>query len=110
MSLFRCLFMLALLTAMGTGAAAQSWPYAGPVPADPVKVRPLQYESIARGTQSYRPIEPMAWGDVNRRVAPPGALPGGPPAPQKRGALPGAKDIPAPKGAKEIRRDAEPKK
>ncbi len=96
----RYLLLLVPLIPFGSEALAQSRPHAGPMPDETVKVRPLRYESITRGTQNYRPIEPMPWGDVNRRVAPPGALPGGPPAPQKRGALPGAKDI---------RRDAEPK-
>lgn len=106
----RMTFALALLIALGTGVAAQSWPHAGPMPDDPVKVRPLRYESITQGTQNYRPVEPMGWDEVNRRVAPPGALPGGPPALNKRGALPGAKEVLAPMGAKEIKRDARPKK
>ena len=60
------------------------WPHAGPMPDDPVKVRPYQYDPITRGNQSYRPIDPLPWGDVNRRVAPPGSLP----APGKGGAAP----------------------
>jgi len=49
-----------------------------------VTVKPLRYESITKGTRSYRPIEPMAWGDVNSRVAPRGSLPGAPPVPPGR--------------------------
>lgn len=56
------------------------WPQAGPMPDDPVKVKPLVYTPITAGNRSYRPIDPMPWGDVNRRVAPPGSLPGAPPA------------------------------
>jgi hypothetical protein len=52
------------------------------MPDDPVKVRPLAYEPITKGAKSYRPVEPMPWGDVNRRVAPPGSLPGAPPKKQ----------------------------
>ncbi len=54
------------------------WPHSGSMPDDPVKVKPSTYVPITSGNQSYRPIDPMPWGDVNRRVAPPGTLPGGP--------------------------------
>ena len=60
--------------------ADAQWPHSGPMPDDPVKVRPYHYEPITKGLQSYRPIDPMPWGDVNRRVAPPGSLPGLPSA------------------------------
>jgi hypothetical protein len=50
------------------------------MPDDPVKVKPLKYEPIGKGNRSYRPIDPMPWGDVNKRVAPPGSFPGAPPA------------------------------
>lgn len=59
---------------------ALEWPQAGPMPDDPVKVKPYVYAPVTSGNQSYRPIEPLPWGDVNRRVAPPGSLPGAPPA------------------------------
>lgn len=55
------------------------WPHAGLMPDDPVAVRPFRYAPVTSGAQSYRPIEPMPWGDVNRRVAPKGSLPGAPP-------------------------------
>lgn len=43
-------------------------------PADPAaRVPPARYESITAGGKSYRPVEPMPWADVNRRVAPPGS-------------------------------------
>ena len=73
--------LLHLLAGWGAGDRASDWPHAGPMPDQPVRVKPLRYAPITAGSQSYRPVEPMAWGDVNRRVAPPGALPGGPPAP-----------------------------
>ena len=55
------------------------WLQAGAMPDDPVKVKPHAYLPITTGNRSYRPIDPMPWGDVNRRVAPPGSLPGAPP-------------------------------
>ena len=69
-----------LLTGWGARGREPEWPHAGPMPDDPVAVKPLRYQSITEGLKSYRPIEPMPWGDVNRRVAPPGSLPGAPPA------------------------------
>lgn len=71
------------------------WPHAGPMPDDPVKVKPYTYSPITSGNQSYRPIDPMPWGDMNRRVAPPGSLPGAPPAKgQKGGASPAKPAMP----------------
>ena len=29
-----------------------------------------RYVPLGTGTKSYRPVEPMPWGDLNRRVAP----------------------------------------
>lgn len=76
-----------LLALWGLGARGDSlaWPHAGPMPDDPVRIKPLRYAPIGEGNRSYRPVEPMPWGDVNRRVAPPGSLPGAP-APKKNGA------------------------
>ena len=74
--------LLAVFTLTGWGwphNGDAEWPQAGPMPDDSVKIRPYRYESITKGLQSYRPIAPMPWGDVNRRVAPSGALQ---PAPQ----------------------------
>lgn len=56
------------------------WPQSGPMPDDAVQVKPYVYVPITAGNRSYRPIDPMPWGDVNRRVAPPGSLPGAPPS------------------------------
>lgn len=73
------------LAAHGHAGSELQWPHSGPMPDDPVKIRPHRYESIGAGNKSYRPIEPMPWGDVNTRVAPPGSLPGAPPV-KKNGA------------------------
>ena len=69
---------------------ALEWPHAGPMPDDPIKVKPLHYAPITEGNRSYRPIDPMPWGDVNRRVAPPGSLPGAPAAKRQGGPAPEA--------------------
>jgi hypothetical protein len=37
-------------------------------PAAPVPS--ARYRSVISDTKSYRPVEPLPWGDVNRRVAP----------------------------------------
>jgi hypothetical protein len=29
-----------------------------------------RYRPVISGTKSYRPVEPLPWGDVNRRVMP----------------------------------------
>ena len=58
----------------GWGAYDLKWPHAGPVPDDPARGGPSNYRSITAGTRSYRPVEPLPWGDINRRVAPKGAL------------------------------------
>ena len=47
------------------------WPQSGPMPDEAVAVPASGYEPALAGTRSYRPVEPMPWGDVNRRVAPP---------------------------------------
>jgi hypothetical protein len=63
--------------------------------ADPgAPVPPVRYESITAGTKSYRPVDPLPWPDVNRRVAPPGEGDRG-----KDGASPGSKNAPTPEGA-----------
>lgn len=55
--------------------AEPGWPVAGPMPDEPGHSSRYSYEAVNKGTRSYRPVDPMPWGDVNRRVAPPGALP-----------------------------------
>ena len=66
------LFVIHLLAGWGNRDREPAWPHSGPMPDNPVKVKPLHYESIGKGNQSYRPIAPMPWGDVNKRVAPKG--------------------------------------
>ena len=40
-------------------------------PDDPAAPVPsARYQSVISGAKSYRPVEPLPWGDVNRRVAP----------------------------------------
>ena len=65
----------ALLGLAGWGDRAPEWPMAGQMPDEPGHGTSQRYDPIARGTLSFRPVEPMPWGDVNRRVAPQGALP-----------------------------------
>jgi hypothetical protein len=36
---------------------------------------PMRYQPVTSGTKSYRPVEPLPWGDVNRRVMPKDAQP-----------------------------------
>ena len=71
------------LTGWGDRHSGPPWPHSGAMPDDPVKVKPFNYTAIDEGSKSYRPIAPMPWGDVNRRVAPPGSLP--PSVPPKTG-------------------------
>jgi hypothetical protein len=41
-------------------------------PAEPgVRVPPARYSPVTSGTKSFRPVEPLPWGDINRRVTPP---------------------------------------
>ena len=43
-------------------------------PANPdAPTPPARYSPVLSGAQSYRPVEPLPWGDVNRRVTPPEA-------------------------------------
>ena len=53
-----------LATALAAGGHGAS-------PDDPrARVKPNRYSSITSGTKSYRPVEPLPWGDVIRRVTP----------------------------------------
>jgi hypothetical protein len=43
-------------------------------PDDPgTPVPPSRYRPVISGTKSYRPVEPLPWDDVNKRVAPKGS-------------------------------------
>jgi hypothetical protein len=65
-------FAAALLVPMiaGWGDAPPSWPVNGPMPDRPVGEAHSTYAPVLAGTKTYRPVEPMPWGAVNRRVAP----------------------------------------
>jgi hypothetical protein len=86
--LLSALHMLAFTLLLAAPVRAQSAADPGAV------VPPARYESITAGTKSYRPVEPLPWPDVNRRVAPPGEG-----DQRKDGASPGSKNAPAPEGA-----------
>jgi hypothetical protein len=59
-----------LLLLAGWGDHDPDWPYAGPLPDQPLAVREPQYGSVMSGTRTFRPVEPLPWGGVNRRVTP----------------------------------------
>ena len=64
-------------------------PAFGRDPANPdASVPPARYSPVISGTKSYRPVEPLPWGDVNRRVMPKDAQP----APGQGTAAPQSKD------------------
>jgi hypothetical protein len=66
------LFVLLIFPLLsGWGDGALDWPHSGPMPDQPAAVQTSPYVAIGEGTKSYRPVEPMPWGNVNRRVAPP---------------------------------------
>jgi len=70
-----CGALLALIT--GVHAASPDDPGA-PAPS-------ARYSPVTSGTKSYRPVEPLPWGDVNRRVTPQAKQP---PAGKDKGAMP----------------------
>lgn len=72
-----------LLFLGGWGEGGLELPYAGPVPDEPAGVSHLAPGSILSGTRSFRPVEPLPWGDINRRVAPNGGS-----APADRSVMP----------------------
>jgi hypothetical protein len=58
-------------------------------PDDPgARVPANRYAPIISGTKSYRPVQPLPWGDVNRRVAPKEQKPSSGSAPKGKGAAP----------------------
>jgi hypothetical protein len=62
--------VLLLLLLGGWGERDLDWPYAGPMPDQPIAVPYAHYGSVMSGTRSFRPVEPLPWGGVNRRVTP----------------------------------------
>ena len=72
------------LSLCGFVAVAGSLTVAAASPDDPGAVVPAsRYSPVISGTKSYRPVEPLPWADVNRRVAPKSEAP-----PKGKGPLP----------------------
>ena len=64
----RTLSWLLLITITASAAAARD-------PANPdAVIPPARYSPVLSGSQSFRPVQPLPWGDVNRRVMPSDAL------------------------------------
>jgi hypothetical protein len=72
---------LALATGAATGLAASPDDAEAGVPVD-------RYRPVFSGTKSYRPVEPLPWADVNRRVGAPSDRQRGEPVPDTKGAAP----------------------
>ena len=69
--MIRLFFLVASIPLLSAwGEREPDWPYTGPTPDAPIAVPAARYEPIVSGTKSYRPVEPLPWGDINRRVAP----------------------------------------
>ena len=66
----RFIAAIALLTLAAWCDADPEWPASGAMPDEPGHASRFKYEAINAGTRSYRPVDPMPWGDVNRHVAP----------------------------------------
>lgn len=48
-----------------------SYPYGARDPSDPNEgVSASGYRPVTREIESYRPVDPLPWGDVNKRVTP----------------------------------------
>ncbi len=68
------------ISAMATPAPAHEWirwdrklayPYSERDPSDPnVGVAASSYRPVTRDLGSFRPMDPLPWGEVNRRVMP----------------------------------------
>lgn len=59
----------------GLAETPPQWSVSGVMPDEAVKVAPQRYRSVTEGTRTFRPVAPLPWGDVNRRVAPAPAAP-----------------------------------
>jgi len=68
--LYRSIIVLA--AAAGAIAFGECGALAGErTPDDPAAKAPrVRYSSVMGGTKAYMPVDPLPWGDVNRRVAP----------------------------------------
>jgi len=52
------------------------YPYAFRDPANPrSEGRASAYDPVTSGARSYRPVDPLPWSDVNKRVSPPESNP-----------------------------------
>lgn len=71
----RVIAAIALLTLTAWRDVDPEWPASGAMPDEPGHASRFKYEAINAGTRSYRPVDPMPWGDVNRRVAPAAVTP-----------------------------------
>ena len=67
--------MIALFALTAWRDRAPEWPASGPMPDEPGHAPRFTYDPVDKGTRSYRPVDPMPWGDVNQRVAPEAASP-----------------------------------
>jgi len=63
----------ALCLALGAAACTAATPPPPSVaPADPhARVPASPYRSVTGGTQTFQPVDPLPWQDLNRKVAPP---------------------------------------
>lgn len=78
------------LSMVATPAPAHEWfrwdrtlpyPYGERDPSVPnVGIAPANYRPVTRDINSYRPVDPLPWGDVNKRVSP---IPKQPPKQEK---------------------------
>lgn len=79
------------ITLLAAPAGAHEWflwhralpyPYAGRDPSDPgAGLSTPRYHAVTRELRSYRPVDPLPWGDVNKRVTP---IPKPPPETEKK--------------------------
>lgn len=80
----KALILILLTSGLSSPALARD-------PANPNEPVPsAAYRPVIAGTKSFRPVEPMPWGDINRRVMPPDAKAPSPPGQGK--AAPKAND------------------
>ncbi|HVT27228.1 MAG TPA: hypothetical protein VHE81_04350 [Lacipirellulaceae bacterium] len=63
-------FALLLPALAGWSDGEPPWPVSGPMPDQPIAVREQSYMPVNAGVKRYEPVEPMPWGDINRRIAP----------------------------------------
>ena len=75
-----------LLLLSSIALALTAWVARAATPDDPEAPAPASaYRPVVSGTKSYRPVEPLPWGAINRRVTPP---PKEAPAPDAKGTAP----------------------